>query len=143
MDSYDSVIEMTVYDHLNSWPDKPCVIGMQFPKRRPISFSMSMQQLSGTVYLRRYVNGSFVGAWPFAVLVRFAEADDSKRFQASGILNSLNEWLRSAELPSLGEERTANYFEMTALPSCVAQYEDGSADYQAVYQLVYKKKGCV
>lgn len=143
MESYDSAIEAAVFDHLNSWPDKPCEISMEFPKRAPIRFAMSMQQLAGTVYLRRYVDGSFIGAWPFAVLVRFTNVDDSKRLEASGILNSLMAWLKEANPPDLGEDRVSNYFEMTALPSCAAQYEDGSVDYQAVYQLVYKKKRSV
>ena len=143
MELYDSAIEAAVFDHLNSWPDRPCEIAMELPKRPPIRFALFMQQLSGTAYLRRYVDGSFIGAWPFAVLVRFTQADDEKRLAASGILNSLLAWLKEADPPDLGEGRTSNYFEMTALPSIAAQYEDGSVDYQAVYRLVYKQKRSV
>lgn len=108
--------------------------------KAPIAFTMSMQQLAGTRILRRYIDGSFVGQWPFAVYVRMSASDTAKKFNAVSTLEDLNEWLSSEQLPDLGIGRTANKFEMTALPSIAATYDDGSVDYQAIFQLEYKQR---
>lgn len=136
----DQLIAKSVYDHLNAWPEKPCQIRLELMDKAPIAFTMSMQQLSGTRVLRRYIDGSFKGAWPFAVYVRMSASDTAKKFNAVSILETLNQWLMSADLPQLGTGRTASGFEMTALPAIAATYEDGSVDYQAVFQLEYKQR---
>lgn len=137
---FDSVLGEAVLDHLNAWEDKPCELSLEFPARAPIRYAMAMQPLSGSVYIRRYVDGSGICGWPFAVLVRFTNADDGKRLAAPGILMSLLAFLKTAPLPDLGEGRVANYFEMTAQPAVSARYEDGTMDYQAVYRLVYTER---
>lgn len=136
----DVIIARAVLNHLNAWPCKPCPIRLETMDKAPIAFIMAMQQLSGSVVLRKYINGSFAGAWPFAVYIRMANTDTAKRLDAVGTLEALNEWLSEAELPDLGEGRVADGFEMTALPSVAATYEDGSTDYQALFRLTYKKE---
>ena len=140
LEIYDAAIDAAVYDHLNAWPEKPCPIEMELPEDAPARLAMAMQPLSGAIELRRYIDGGFIGAWPFAVLVRFATRDDEKRLNAAGILHSLGAWLRSNSMPPIGEGRTPIAYEMTALPSCALRYEDGTADYQAVFRLVYRQK---
>lgn len=139
MINVDAVIETAILELLNQWPDRPCEISLEFSKRKPINYAMTMQQLSGAVALRKYVDGSFIGAWPFIVIVRTSGTDTEKRLGSTGLLNSLNNWLQEVEMPDIGEGRIANYFEMTALPALSGSYEDGSADYQATYRLVYKQ----
>lgn len=139
-DNHDLIIARAVYNHLNQWPDKPCPIRLEIMDKAPLAFSMAMQQLSGTRILRKYINGSFTGEWPFAVYVRLAGSDTAKRLDAVAILESLNDWITTADLPDIGNNRTANGFEMTALPSIAATYEDGSTDYQAIFKLEYKQK---
>lgn len=136
----DAIIAKSVYDHLNAWPEKPCAIRLEMMDKAPIAFTMSMQQLSGTRIMRRYIDGSFTGAWPFAVYVRMSASDTAKKFNAVSILETLNSWLMQAAVPDLGADRVANRFEMTALPSIAATYEDGSVDYQALFQLEYKQR---
>lgn len=137
----DILIARAILEHLNTWPGKPCEIRLESMTRKPIAFSMAMQQLSGTRVLRQYVDGSFVGAWPFAVYVRLGSSvDTSKRFEAVSHLESIGEWMDETPLPVLGGARIAESIEMTSLPSIAGTYEDGSVDYQAVFQLTYKQK---
>ncbi len=136
----DQLIAKAIYDHLNQWPEKPCQIRLEMMDKAPIAFTMSMQQLSGTRILRRYIDGSFTGAWPFAVYVRMAASDTAKKFDAVSLLETLNQWLMTQPVPDLGTGRTATRFEMTSLPSIAATYEDGSTDYQAIFQLEYKQR---
>ena len=136
----DQLIAKSVYNHLNQWPEKPCQISLEMMDKAPIAFTMSMQQLSGTRIMRRYIDGSFTGAWPFAVYVRMSASDTAKKFNAVSILETLNQWLMTQPVPDLGTGRTATRFEMTSLPSIAATYEDGSTDYQAIFQLEYKQR---
>ena len=139
----DVLIAKAILNHLNAWPDKSCNIRLETMDKAPIVFSMSMQQLSGTRVLKSYINGSFIGAWPFAVYVRFGNADTAKRFDAVSYLEALGLWMGEAALPSLGESRVADSIEMTSLPAIAAQYEDGGVDYQAIVQLTYTQKRSV
>lgn len=136
----DQLIAKSVYNHLNQWPEKPCQISLEMMDKAPIAFTMSMQQLSGTRIMRRYIDGSFTGAWPFAVYVRMSASDTAKKFDAVSVLETLNQWLMTQPVPDLGTGRTATRFEMTSLPSIAATYEDGSTDYQAIFQLEYKQR---
>ena len=137
----DTLIAKAMHAYLNSWPDKPCDIRLEILDKAPSEFSMSMQQLAGARELTRYIDGSFIGAWPFAVYVRFGAADTSKRFDAVSYLENIGDWMNDGNLPNLGESRTANSIKMTSLPSIAGAYEDGGVDYQAIFQLTYKQKG--
>lgn len=136
----DLIIARAIYSHLNKWPEKPCPIRLETMDKTPIAFSMAMQQLAGTRILRKYIDGSFKGAWPFAVYVRLAGTDTAKRLDAVATLESLNEWLMTATPPELGPGRVPDEFQMTALPAIAATYEDGSTDYQALFQITYKQR---
>ena len=136
----EDIIAKSIYDHLNTWPEKPCAIRLEMMDKAPIAFTMSMQQLSGTRVMRRYIDGSFKGVWPFAVYVRMAASDTAKKLNAVTVLETLNQWLMTQPVPQLGAGRTATQFEMASLPSIAATYEDGSVDYQAIFQLEYKQR---
>jgi hypothetical protein len=133
----DNTIWRILLDHLNAWPDKPCeILYDKFEKDPP---TMRMQQLTGTVVERKYVNGSFIGLYPFALALRIGGQDTEERLNASDTLNSLMGWL-DANPPDLGESRTFYKFEATT-PSQNAVYEDGSEDYGVTVTMRYYEKG--
>lgn len=136
----EDMIAEAVLAHLNTWPDKPCKIQLEKLDKSPSGFSMSLQRLSGTVISRKYIDGSFVGLWPFAVYVRTSAVDTSKHLEAAGHLSSLNTWLRSNLPPALSVGQTPSSIEMTSLPSIAGAYEDGNVDYQAVFHLKYHQR---
>ena len=97
----DNTIWRILLDHLNTWTDKPCeILYDRFEKEPP---TMRMQQLTGTVVERKYVNGSFIGLYPFALSYRIGGQDTEERLSASDTLNALMEWLgaRRASPPSM------------------------------------------
>ncbi|MPN63862.1 hypothetical protein SDC9_211629 [bioreactor metagenome] len=132
-------------DYLNSWDKKPVIIRLEAFDKNPTS--MMMQQLSGAFKKRSYINGSYIGSWPFAVYIRISGKDTANRLDATGTLNGLHEWLTTTEnnvftnLPYLGDDKKALKIEMTSLPSIAARYDDGSEDYQAIYELEYYCQG--
>lgn len=108
---------------------------------------MMLQQLAGSIIERKYVDGSYIGKFPFAVYVRTESKCTKDTITATGILMDLASWLTETDeeenfinLPVIDEKTQATEFEMASAPSIVAQYEDGAEDYQAVFTLKYYKK---
>lgn len=139
-------IAKSLKDHLNTWPKKPCEIKLEdFSKNPP---SMMMQQLSGSYKIRSYVNGSYLGEYPFAVYIRIEGTDTESRFDATGCLLGLAEWLEELNqdgsrknLPILTGNRKAVKISLESLPSISARYDDNTEDYQAIFKMQYKQGG--
>ena len=132
-------------DHLNGWVDKPALINLEdFGSEVP---SMMLQQLSGAYKKKSYINGSYVGSYPFSVYIRVDGVDTATRLDATGALYGLFEWLTEKDedgnyvnLPVIDESKTATQIEMTSLPSIAARYDDGTEDYQAIFELQYNAR---
>lgn len=133
----DRIVD-AVLRHLNAWADKPSPIALDtLDKQCP---AMVLRQLSGTVVERRFVDGGFIGRWPFAVCMRVDGRDTQSRLAAVRALMALGESLRDAPLPEIGGGCAAVRVEMVGLPSQVAAYADGAEEYQAVYALWYRQQ---
>ena len=139
-------IASSLKDFLNTWEQKPCEIKLEdFSKTPP---SMMMQQLSGSYKLRSYINGSYLGEYPFAVYVRIESTDTASILDATGCLLGLHDWLNEQNedgskkhLPVLSGDRKAIKIEMESMPSLAARYDDGTEDYQAIFKMQYKQGG--
>lgn len=137
------LIPRVVRDHLNTWPNKPVAIQAESAgKETP---AMMMQQLASVEVKKRYINGSFVAAFNFAVYVAIDGEDTESRFDALAVLNDLGIWLSETDdngtfknLPNLGDERKAIKVTMTSTPSLAAKLDNGVEEYQALYELEYK-----
>ena len=106
------LIAKVMRDKLNDWPDKPCVVMLETLKKDPPS--MMLQQLASAEKVRQYVNGSYIGAWSFAVYIRVRGNDTASRLDAIGVLERLGDWLTELNsdgsfkrLPIIDESRTA------------------------------------
>ncbi|MEG1892101.1 MAG: hypothetical protein RR301_11815 [Clostridia bacterium] len=135
--SIDTDIAQAVLAYLNAWGEKPCEISFELAVRKGIS--MKMQPLSATVIKKKYITGSFVGDWPFAVYVRINKGDTASRASAMRTLDDLGRWISTQPLPNIGVNRTANKVEITGLPSIAVNNDDGSEEYQALYCMEYKQ----
>ena len=135
----NTVIAQAMLTLLNEWPDKLAKITLDLLDKP--SSSMCLQQLSGTVVEKRYVDGSFIGIWPFAIYVRTNGQDTAQRIRVVKTLEALCEWMEdNTQLPNIGDNRQALTIEMTALPALAVRYEDGADDYQALFGLKYKQR---
>lgn len=137
------IIAKVMRDYLNTWPKKPCVITLEtIDKDAP---SMMLQQLASAEKVKQYVDGSYIGAWNFAVYVRVNGMDTASRLDAFAVLDELGAWLTErnsngafARLPSIDTNRIVTSIEVSNTPSIASRYEDGTEDYQIVFRLEYK-----
>jgi len=135
--SSDTDIARAMLKHLNTWPDKPCEIKLELLDRTAVA--MKLQPLSGTVVTKRYITGTYIGAWPFAVYVRIQKADTATRANAIKWLYDLGQWLSTQTNPDIGLTRAAQKVEITNLPSIATINDDGSEEFQAIYTMEYKQ----
>ena len=140
------VIEQSMLDFLNTWSDKP-VAEIKIDELDKKALSMMFQPLAGTKKVKKYVNGSYSGEFPFAVYVRTPNLDTKHKLDARKILNSLDEWFSKkndkkelVNLPNLSGNNIATKIEMTSTPSIACRYDNGTDDYQAIFSLSYKHK---
>ena len=137
------LISRVMRDHLNTWPNKPVEIKAEVTG--PEAPAMMMQQLASVEVKKRYINGSFVGEYTFAVYVAIEAEDTEARFDALAVLNDLGLWLTEKDeagnftnLPSLGDDRKATQITVSSTPSIAARLENGVEEYQVLFALEYK-----
>lgn len=128
-------IAESLWRHLNEWPEKPAPIGLDNLEKQALS--IMLRQLPGAAFHRRYIDGSCIGTWPFAVTVRVQTMETARRLDAARILYALHAWLSHGPTPDLGPGRCCLNMEMTLLPSVVADYNNCIVDYQAQYAMRY------
>lgn len=137
------LISRIVRDHLNTWPNKPAEIKAEVSG--PEAPAMMVQQLASVEVKKRYINGSFVGQYAFAVYIAVEAEDTEARFDALAVLNDLGLWLSEKDetgnyknLPKLGDDRKAVQITVSSTPSIAARLENGVEEYQARFELEYK-----
>lgn len=130
-------------DHLNTWPNKPVEIKAEVTG--PEAPAMMMQQLASVEIKKRYINGSFIGGYSFAVYIAINAEDTESRFDALAVLNDLGLWLSEKDetgnyknLPNLGDDRKAVQITVSSTPSIATRLENGVEEYQALFALEYK-----
>lgn len=134
----DISIARDMRSFLNQWSEKPVVFSIERLTTAPPA--IMFQPLSGTKVLKRYVDGSFIGSWPFAICLRVNQTDTSVKLSAYDTLEKVSNWLTCGVLPELSGEKIPLEIEQTSTPSQIAVYEDGTEDYQALFALEYKQR---
>lgn len=124
---------------LNSWSEKP-VPYFTIEQLTTAPPSMMFQPLSGSKVLRKYVDGSFIGSWSFAICLRVNQTDTSVKLSAYDTLEKAANWLTSGVLPTLSGSKIPLKIEQTSTPSQIAVYDDGTEDYQVLLALEYKQR---
>lgn len=129
-------ITARVLVHLNSWPEKPARFTID--ELQNSSPAIMLQPLPSSRIVKKYVDGSFLGVFSFAVYLRISAADTYDKINAYDTLRSLAEWLEATELPDIGNGRVATSLEQTATPA-LAEQDDDTEDYQTIFALNYKQ----
>ena len=133
-----TTIARSMLDYLNKWPNKPARFTLDgAAKEAP---SATIMQLPTSGVLKRYINGSYIAMYSFAVYFRLNKADTSEKLEALDLYDDLLSYFKSGALPELSSEVTERYFELQTTPALAVRYDDGTEDYQATYRLVYKVK---
>lgn len=131
-------IAYCVWQKIRAWPALPAALSLgRFPKEPP---GMMLQPLSGAPYEKRFVDGSCVRRWPFAVTCRVNGAQTHSRLEAADVLSRLGEWLSRLEAwEGLPKGLCFVRAGMDKLPQIAAAFNNGVEDYMAVYSIVFKQ----
>ena len=135
----DTSIARDMRAFLNGWTEKP-VPSFSIEQLTTAPPAMMFQPLSGSKVLRKYIDGSFIGSWPFAVCFRVNQTDTAVKLSAYDTLEKVASWLTSGVLPELGGAKIPLKIEQTSTPSQIAVYDDGTEDYQVLFALEYKQR---
>lgn len=141
-----SYLVQTLLDKVNSWSEKPCEIRLDELGEQPPS--MMLQPLTRARVVRQYVDGSYIGILAFAVYIRVNSQDTRTRLNATGVLNSLGDWLEARDedtreyknLPQFTNDTQARSIEMTATSAIATRYDNGYEDFQVIFEMQYFKK---
>lgn len=139
-------IAQAVLELINEWEQKPCAVKLDDLGEKPPA--MAIQPLQRAEVVRKYVDGSYIGMFAFSVYIRVSANDTASRLDATGVLNALADWLCEADettreykrLPTIDAKTKAISMEMSATPSISTRYDNGFEDYQAIFELQYKKR---
>ena len=121
-------------DFLNKWPKKPGPFKLDdLPNKGP---AVMLQPLQGSQIVKRYVNGSFIAIFSFAIYYRTEMADTAAKKEARQALEDLANWIKESPLPDLGLKRKATEFQQESPPT-VAVIDDDTEDLQMLFSLNY------
>ncbi len=128
-------IARSMLDYINAWPSKPASFSLEgILKDAP---GAMLLQLASSGVLKRYIDGSYIGVWSFAVYIRLNKADTSEKLEALDLYEDLLKYFRRG-LPELCSGAEAIKIELLSTPALAAAYDNGTEDYQATYRLRYK-----
>jgi len=109
--------------------------------------------MAGTVYLKRYVSGMFVGRYNFYLLYRVRPADDETKIAEENRLDALAAFLEGKPVafggepyqlqgrPVLTDGRKITSIQRVNNAYLLGILEDGSMDFRVDIQIEYTKKG--
>lgn len=132
----EMAIARSMLRFVNLWKNKPAKFTLEaISKEAPAAMLM---QLPSSGIIKRYIDGSFLGEWSFAVCLRIHKPDTYDKLEVLDLFEDFSAYLESGSLPSLPEGSEAVKFELLNTPSLSAAYDDDTEDYQANYRLIYR-----
>lgn len=107
----------------------------------------------GATVKKRYINGTFIGQFPFILRYRSKPTTNEDRIQREETLNTISKWLSGepikvgdseyvlSEYPQITDDRKIQEIEQSQTAFIVDKADDGTVDHQVQLRLEYKKKG--
>lgn len=142
----DLTVEASVLTWLESHPAF-LVNGARFPvglecQPETTGSGVMLQSLSGDPYVRRYKSGGYIAAYPFAVYLRVRKPDTSARSDAMKALGDLGRSIDTEQgWPAAPEGYEFISLALRTTPVRVAVDDAATDDYQATFNLTYRKRG--
>jgi len=136
-----------ICNHLNNWQQRMCDFWPESPDG-VLSASSAGRGLpcavvsaaSGAVKLRQYVDGGYVGQFPFRVGIRIAGVTSADRLAVLDFFDNLTVYLE-AFVPAPDSMREYIRCRLTALPTKDSTGKDGTEEYHAFYTMEYCQHG--
>ena len=106
---------------------------------------------SGSVYVKKFISGSFIGRYAFYLRLRVLPGADADKVAAQTYLGKLAAWLEGGKVPHAGQfyqiqmpeltdGRTIQKVERASVVGVSAMFQDGSIDFQVLINMDYFKK---
>lgn len=94
----------------------------------------------GTVYLKRFISGSFTAQYNFFLRYRARPSTDAQKLKAEELLNNIALWLENEiEYPELTGGRVIESISRNSHAFAADMAEDGEVDYQIYLSLKYRR----
>jgi hypothetical protein len=121
---------------LNTWSDRT---GDFLPETEGHLPGAVVCALSGSHQVKRYIDGSYTGQFPFAVSMYADGSSPAEKLAVLGQFDGLAEWL-TTHLPPNEGNRCFSGIRQTTLPAKTSVWEDGTEEYRAAFVLEYTAK---
>ena len=118
---------------LNTWESRPAEF---LPETEGEVPGAVITALSATQQIKRYIDGSYTGQFPFAVSMYADGASPGGKLAVLGKFDALNEWF-SCHVPPKDSSRVFTKIRQTTLPAKAAVWQDGTEEYRAGFVLEY------
>lgn len=129
-----------IYNAICNKLKEHCKIKVQFDSLEKNNACIGVFSQQGSVYLKKFITGSFIGLVPCLIVYRNYPKSDAQRMQMIEYINKLAEWLCKREnYPLLAENREIERIEQLSAASRTYASEDGTTDYAVSIQVKYRK----
>ncbi|MBQ7922288.1 MAG: hypothetical protein IJ325_06895 [Clostridia bacterium] len=118
---------------LNTWEDRPWDFLPETEGKVPGGV---ITALSASRQIKRYIDGSYTGQFPFGVSLYTDGASPAGKLAVLGQFESLTDWL-SAHLPPDENGKVFTKIRQTTLPAKASVWQDGTEEYRAAFVLEY------
>lgn len=145
------IIGKAVFEMLKECPIIPSSVVIQYGSIN--NNSIAVFAVSGAIVSKRFVDGGFIGTFPFVIRYRSKPTNNEDRIQRENLMNKIANWLSGketsynnvnyqiSEYPTMTEGRTIKEIEQQQNAFIVDKQDDGTVDVQVSMRLKYKKKG--
>jgi hypothetical protein len=102
---------------LNSFPELPNLIkadGVGFQDLLPDKISLGFATLSNTIKVRSFIDGSYIGGYPFELAYGYFPQTNEKRIDGIAFLGKIADFLAQTEYPPLEDGRKLLNIKQTA-----------------------------
>lgn len=102
---------------------------------------MSLHTLKGTVKRTEYVDGGYLGYYPFAIYLRDMPDSTSTRLACNDLLDKIGCWFdEQDEYPDIGVGKYINSINQVTNSTLVKRFPNGVEDYMATFELYFEKE---
>lgn len=109
------------------------------------SSSISLFPNKGAIVAEQYVDGGYMGYYPFSIYYRTLPDSTDTRLVSNDIVDSIGVWVadieeNEIELPFVSDKIQITEIKQITNSSLAHRYEDGTEDYMATFDLYYESE---
>lgn len=136
------IVNKALLDLIKKYPLLPVSAkSVEYQKLEAKRSCFSVSSLSGEIVLQEDILGNYVAQFPFSITYRVLPEDSADKINAEDLLANIGIWLESqVEYPSIGSNKKILSIKRGTVPTVITVNEDGTFDYQCIFELKYEVK---